>query len=510
MIGTHRLTPNRPSPRQRVCLDSRFSLVCAFLVGAGALAACGDDGTGNGGPDAGLDAGELPTPLTYEFESRFAEGTSSVSYSGQVMRHMLILEMKAYLGGLTTSIDDLTFVPEPGDVTAALDFYYRFDSSTSGQTALTLNTDPAPMQAVFDDISTNKDLAGKIAGSDPVGQHKDWSTEFVGWNPEQATNPEALVQYWFGRIDEQAVARAQGTIPTDPDGQAIALVYVTADGLDLRELCQKFLLGAVAMSQGMDDYLDDADPDTGLNVALEQDGDKPYTLLEHHWDEAYGYFGAARDYNDYADDEIAGAGGRAGWSSGYHDSDGNGTIDLVSEYNFGHSQNAAKRDRGSAPTAPTDYSKAVFDAFLAGRAIISRADGELDPSARAELLAQRDIIMEYWEKSVSSTIVHYINEVLRDMNTFGTAEYDFLAHAKHFSEMKGFALGLQFNPRSPLGDGDFASLHQLIGDAPVLPNADPALIDAYRDNLLAARDLLATAYEFDPANIGDTNGENGW
>ena len=29
---------------------------------------------------------------------------------------------------------------------------------------------------------------------------------------------------------------------------------------------------------------------------MADDGD-PYTAMEHHWDESFGYFGAARDYN---------------------------------------------------------------------------------------------------------------------------------------------------------------------------------------------------------------------
>ncbi len=453
---------------------------------------------------------EVQVPDTYHYPSQFIDGQDSAVYSGQILRHVLIDDMKSYIGGLTARIDDQSLVPASGEVSESLNFYLRFDSTTSGAIQPLLTCDPAPVQTPYDDISTGKDLVGKLAGNDPAGEHQDWSTAFVGWNAEQGPTPEALLGHWFAVLDEQAVARAQGEVPLDPSGQAIAAVHVTPAGLDLQQLIQKFLLGAVVYSQGLDDYLDDDVEGSGLNASNLQDGDNPYSSLAHHWDEAYGYFGAARDYNDYTDDEIAGKGGRDGWSNGYHNTQEDAGIDLLSEYNFGFSTNAAKRDRGSSAVAPTDYSAIIMDAFLTGRAIINQADGELDAGAMADLLAQRDIITEHWERTVSSTVVHYINEVLVDMNGFDTEEYSFLDHAKHFSEMKGFALGLQFNPRSPLTSTQFASLHQLFGDAPVLPGASPELIASYREDLLAARAILAQAYNFDPSNVGDDNGQDGW
>ena len=51
---------------------------------------------------------------------------------------------------------------------------------------------------------------------------------------------------------------------------------------------------------------------------------------------------AARNFSDYTDDEIAGKGGRDNFR--FNDADGDGQIDLT-EFNFGNSVNAAKRDR---------------------------------------------------------------------------------------------------------------------------------------------------------------------
>ena len=46
-------------------------------------------------------------PLGYRFESKFTDfsGESSVAYTGQIARHLLISELTGYIGGLTDDID---------------------------------------------------------------------------------------------------------------------------------------------------------------------------------------------------------------------------------------------------------------------------------------------------------------------------------------------------------------------------------------------------------------------
>mgnify|MGYP001396809597 CR=1 FL=1 len=65
----------------------------------------------------------------------------------------------------------------------------------------------------------------------------------------------------------------------------------------------------------------------------------------------------------------------------FYDSNGDGVINLKSEFNFGHSQNAAKRDYGSAGIeggVTYDMTGDVFGAFMAGRTFISSIDGDLN------------------------------------------------------------------------------------------------------------------------------------
>lgn len=487
-----------------------------------ALMGCGDDdnpGIDSGMPtdggldatpeiDAGPDSGgptcdAVPNDPTYAFESRFVPGESSVAYDGQVFRQLLIEDLKTFIGRLGDIVDaDSTgLFDTEEEVIAALDFYYRFDASSEEEEIL-FSTTPDALQSTWVEVSSGKDLVGKVAGNDASTDHREWEAGgFRGWTTElggvEVTSPETLVQAMFAALAQNAVLRAEGDQPRGPGGEELP-VYVLPNGLDLQQLVQKFLVMSINFSQGVDDYLDDDVENKGLLSANTQDGDNPYSTLEHQWDEAFGYFGAARDYDQYTDDEIAAAGGRPDWQL-VHDTNGDCRIDFQSEVNFGASGNAAKRDRGA--TTDVDFTGDAFAAFVAGRALIASVDGPLSDEQLTTLRGHRDAAERAWEGAYAATVVHYINDVLADMEAFGTEEYSFLDHAKHWGEMKGFALGLQFNPRSPLhdlsGDGTlFEQLHAFLGDAPVLAAASDEDVAAYGEALLSARALLREAYDF--------------
>ena len=440
---------------------------------------------------------EFPTaPGLYAFESRFSPGVDSVAYDGQIARQVLISDIKKFIDGLTEAIDDASYtVGAEGSVVDSLDFYFRFDSDTYADEPHGVTTDPAPMQTTYGDISLGKDIVGKLAGNDSSTDHKDWSTEFGGWSDATfaahggaITSPEGFVLAMFEQIEANAIARADGVDRFAPDGTTVLPVHITEQGHDLGQLVQKFLTGAVSLSQGADDYLDDDTDGKGLLSSNAQDGDKPYTALEHQWDEGFGYWGASRYYLDLTDDEIA--------SPGYKDVDGDGAIDLEREYNFGASGNAAKRDRGSA--TGTDLTTETFTAFWSGRYLLAEAGDELTPAELTELQGFRDAALLGWEKALAATVVHYMNDTITATNELDTVEYSFSNHAKVWSEMKGFAFAFQFNPYSPLSDADFDTLHGYLRDAPELTTAGAT---AYIADLEAARDLLADAYGFAAADV---------
>jgi len=449
----------------------------------------------------------------YGFMSKVGDtANSSVSYGGQAARHALIAELKHYIGkgGLEDDLENGVLTSKE-DVIAKLNSFYDADENSWDTLNITFTT---AKQTMFSELSSSyKSLKEKVAGQDASGQHKDWNNgEFAGWGAKGSTTPVALIDTYFQQIADIAIDNL-GTKRYVPGAEAIVAneipVYVTDNGLDLNQLIQKFLLMSVAYSQAADDYLDE---DKGLatdNIGQDK-GTKDYTKLEHQFDEGFGYFGAARDYLAYNDNEIAGKvstaeDGREEWN-GQHDTDADGVIDLMSEKNFGNSVNAAKRDRGTASnTVPTDYTKQAMDAFLMGRKLINDNAGmDLTSDQMTELLTYRTAALDAWERGVVATVVHYINDLDADLAEVSTDEFDYVTTAKHFSELKGFALGLQFNPYSPIAGTDetkfakFIKLNELLKDAPVLAEADVA---AYRADLAEARQLLQDAFEFDAENV---------
>lgn len=446
----------------------------------------------------------------YEFKSAYDKSQSAVSYTGQTKRQVLIADLTKELEGLPTRP-----VASTTDVYSQLNFYFDYDAGTSDTLNFKLSLGgQALQQDTYGSISSGKNLAGKIAGNDPALING----EFFGWvkGMDADPTPEELVDYYFNQVDAEAKAQPF-QIVTSGGPATITSAYTTATGLNYRQLIQKFLLGAVAFSQGTGDYLR-----TDFQAKNVREGTEPYTEGEHNWDEAFGYFGATRDYPSYTDDEIAGKGGRADYSKGYHDSNGDGMIDLRSEYNFGNATNCAKRDRGTANnTNPTNFTADAFNAFFYGRFALNAAAnlkflGNTE-NVLVEAMAKQAAVT--WEKCVSATVVHYINDVIGDMEKFDNGKFadeaNFTKLAKHWGEMKGFALGLQFNPFSPFRSGDVSGINvnslktvlSLMGDAPVLADgtqdgtAFNGGVAKYRTDLLAARAILQKAYRFDQENV---------
>ena len=458
-------------------------------------------------------------PTSYNFKGVYDTEASGVSYTGQTARQLLI-------SGLVDSLVSLSERAGESDaINSELQFFITGDGVDDtphgfmlkgGETVI-----PGPN---FGDVSTGKNLNGKIAGGNGLGGGETSrliGDDFFGWEDGLTTSgiPIDLVNLWITRVASNA-SDGVGVVIATVDNPATLIEAPTVDALgrDYRQLLQKFLIGAVTFSQGTNDYFQ---TDFASLIGTREGDSKNYTAAEHDFDEAFGYYGAARDNNDYTDDEAAGKGGRDAYSNGYSDSNGDGQIDLRSEYNFAASQNCAKRDRGTASnTTPTDFSKEIMDAFIAGRKVLADGaeTGVLTATGAEALQTAITTASLTWEQCLAATVVHYINDVRSDMSNFESGSFadggNFTTLAKHWSEMKGFALGLQFSPVSPFraSSESLASLKSvldLMGDGPVLADgsqagevgADLARVEAYRADLLTARGLLQSAYGFDEENV---------
>ena len=476
-----RLTPHIKNTLFSVALNG------AFIALTLAQAGCGQEGESQEG-------GEVTAPSTFNFES--PEGEATVSYSGQIARHALMSAMINHVEGLEARLLSGALTPEEGRVMAELELFYDCPEDVCANEAHGLSAALPFKQNVISELSSGKNLTGKVAGNDPVGQTRDWEAGVLGWG-EGAPSPDGLIRLWMAEIDRNAVQIAGGEGPLNPlSAQAITAPHVTPEGLNLAELIEKFSYGAIGFSQTADDYLDDDLDGKGLR-SDNINRDSTYTGLEHAWDEGFGYVGGARDLPSYTLEEIAGSGGREAYK-GAHDSDGDGQIDLNSEYQWGTARYAAQRDL----SAGTRFAERIFEAFLEGRALISSANGPLSDAQFSELQGYRDEVLEAWEGALIASAVHYLNDLLSDLELGEGLTLE--GYAKHWSELKGFALASQFNPRSPLSEEDIKALHAAIGEtAPTLSPAalsesepgSPA-VESYRAQLLEARALIGARFGF--------------
>ena len=438
-----------------ISLTKKFQWLAVLLTVASLfLVACGsDEDTADSDLDGEAGA-TIEIPQAYVFDSRFVEGESSVSYSGQVVRNLLLQDLKATTdsvgkdGARPIAVSDMLKL-------------YEYDDALNLKT-LTTTGGLAASESHYSALSTGKNLVGKISDAPVIGYNR---------------TADDLVREWFKAIADNS---------QDSDKLGTPMAYTTDDGVDMSQMVNKVLIGAVPYYQATGVY---------LNSLLERDnseardGTDPYTAMEHAWDEAFGYFGAARDYARYSDAQLAGK-----VDDFTFDSNGDGSIDFKSEYNFGLSRNAGKRDKGGSGV---DFTQQIFNAFLAGRTAIT------NQGSVAEISAHRQTAAEGMEKVIAATVVHYINDTLSDMSALGTADENIPNLNKHWAEMKGYTVALQYNPFRLISDGQLAELHGIMGEAPIYDKPGSNSYKTQVANYERAKVVLQAAYGFSNDNMAN-------
>ena len=333
---------------------------------------------------------------------------------------------------------------------------------------------------------TGKTSSLKIAGVDnPLRRGK-----LYGWKGYQTS--DELMNFFMDTFAQGAVNGKAFTVPNgNLPAQTVNGAHVTPEGLDMAQLGQKFLQGAVGYSQTARDYLS---TDLGAKKGLNADNTKPakqgapYTAMEHHWDEGFGYWGAAKDYLAYSD--------LAARTKRSIDTNNDGLISIGSEKNLGKSANTARVDL-TAADQDMDLSREMMEAFLKGRELMVKKPADY----KKYVVANAQVILTGYEKTFAAITIHYINRTITEMQEYGTEGYLFKDFAKFWGEMKGFGLAFQFSPKALLSDADFDKVHALMGDKPVLPHAPQAQVNSYIADLLTARGIMAKAYSFSDNNV---------
>ena len=361
-----------------------------------------------------------PYPITLKGYS--GDKTNSVKYTGQMARQVLHDSLKALV--------------KTGDLNKMMAYY-------NGEDGLEIISPKSK-----DGFPIKQTMIAEIGSGNLSG--KMYKGAIAGWGG--LTGPETIEHMM------QKASEVEGGF--DPN-----------TGFDYTQLISKFAMGAVFYNQAVNNYL-------GKKMEI---GQKPnsepykegsyYTGKEHSWDEAFGYWGSAAhalalsaedNYNVAKKKDLASA-----------DHNGDGVVDLYSEMTYAHAYYASSYDKGGK----TDYLATVNQAFIDGRLVIRDAGGRnLSFSERTEMLAARDTIRENWQKVIAESVFKYAGSTYKDlvaleiiMDANGDTTEAFRKYAKHWGELKGFALALQCGPEN-LGEAA-VKMNRMMGFGPVLLNS---------------------------------------
>lgn len=353
----------------------------------------------NNGNDSTINA-----PDTYEFTR---DGESTVAFPGQTDRLNMVSEMKSYIA-----------TAHSGEVISEQALLAMFENEGGdGGGNFSFSSDRQLKNKTFAPDLDNNLFEGIFADAQTASEN--------------------------GNAGVPASNGIPGLIEREESGNDI---LVDANGREFTQLVEKGLMGAVFFNQIFNVYL--TDNRIGPNVENDElrEG-KNYTDKEHHFDEAYGYFGAPVDFeSDWPEtrtDELR------FWNKYSNDADG-----------F------------------LGFNDKVMDAFILGRtAIVNDNQNELDN--------QVEVLYENLELIAAATAVHYINSTLGHLDNGNQGE------AFHtLSEAWAFVNALKYSPFRKISLNQIDQILETeFGDngnfwnvtATGLNNAKSTLVDIYPD-----------------------------
>ena len=319
-------------------------ILCSAVITGCKKKGCMDPSATNYNPEAEEDVGTCEyytVPTDYVFIDGI--GNNTVSFSGQTARMDMLSEMTSYLKTANTS---------------------------GGSNQL----DAATLLSMYDNSYTG------------------WSDQGLVENGKQLKSKTALEDAGVQSQFEAWMTQAAAATPPSEEGY-----YLQATtGHEWTQLIEKGLMSACFASQLTANYLNGIMEDDNVQI-VDYQNDKFYTEMEHHWDEAYGYFTDATDYPT------------------------NGTNRFWGKY----ANNTLETLLGSATK--------ISQAFRTGRAAIS--SGVL-----IDVPEQVSIIQAEVKRMVAGMAIHYLNATKQKV-----VDGESQNKVNHYlSEAWAFIFGIQF------------------------------------------------------------------
>lgn len=360
----------------------------------------------------------ITAPATYAFERN---GNSTVSFGGQTTR----IKMAGEMGS-------------------------AFKDNTKSEIQLDAMFAHAEGGTDFEDADLNasgKSIRSKVAAS----------IDFFSANTTDATaikeDFDELINLQVSEVFPNWAMTASAGVAGGLDQLSGKTRYMNAKGLEYDQAFTKGLIGALMMDQLLNNYLSTAVLDAGDNRA-NNDNDvleegKDYTLMEHKWDEGYGYL-----YGNEANPAVP-------------------ADDSADDFLNKYVKRAADNGFANLPTE-------VHDAFKLGRAAIVGKDYTIRD-------AQVAIIKEKISMAIALRAVHYLQAGKADL--FPTIVDQ--AHGFHgLSEAIGFIYSLQFTRKPATSEPYFTKaevdgfIEQLMVDNGFW-DVTPATLDQISDTIAA-------------------------
>lgn len=314
-------------------------------------------------------------PATYNFEN--------VDYSGQTTRIKMLEALSIYAKSANTLGSNQL------SSTAMINMYNN---------ANTVFSDPALN-------NSSKQLKNKV--------HLSIQNKFENYMVAQANASLST---------NQTAAANQAGIATSNDGTQSFLL--NNNGVELAQIIEKGLATACFYYQSTAVYLGE----TKMSVDNKAVTDGKGTNMEHHWDEAFGYFGAPIDFPSNTSN-----------------------VELWAKYS-------------NKVNSILGCNSKIMNAFLKGRAAISAEDYNARDEARTT-------IKQEWEVILAAVAISYLNDAKKNAT-------DFALYAHYLTEAYAFIAGLKYGASKTIPDADVDNiLSNLAG------SSDPLQANIYATSL---------------------------
>ncbi|QMU66641.1 MAG: DUF4856 domain-containing protein [Flavobacteriaceae bacterium] len=391
-----------------------------------------DDDTNTGNP--------VTAPTTYTFERN---GSTSVSFSGQTTRILMAEEI-------------INALKNPVFTEVQIDAMYNHTQGANNFSNTNLN---ASDKVVRSKTAASFDFFAGSANSSVL-------TDFDGWIAEQVSS---VYPVW----NQNAAAGVAGGLQ---EGGGGSTRYINAKGLELNQVFNKGLIGAMIVDQMLNNYISsnvlgnfEAANDAGTLVT-----GKNYTDMEHDWDEAFGYlFGTAPD----AANPLTNIGTASGQ---------NGDDSFLSKY----------LDRVNDDPDFNGIANDIYNALKLGRAAIVAKNYTVRNQ-------QAEIIREKVSEVIGVRSVFYLQQAKATLEASSNPDYAAAFH--DLSEAFGFIYSLQFT-RKPNSNSPYLSrteVQAILAD--IYTNNANGFWDVTPAILQTSAEAIAAEFNFTVGQAGSSN-----